>query len=93
MCFCEIGNISEKPAASIFRVETYQAATWISHTGRWQWAGHRMQDWSFRVWDHKQNTTALQGMRENGKTWISEITGWTNVNVYIIQWFCIRFRG
>jgi len=36
MCFSVIGNISEKPAASIFRVETYQAATRISHTGRWE---------------------------------------------------------
>lgn len=68
MCFCVIGNISEKPAAPIFRVETYQTATWISHTGRWECAGHRMQDWSFGVRDHKQNKTSLQEMRENGKT-------------------------
>jgi hypothetical protein len=26
-----IGNISEKPAASIFMVETYQAITWMSY--------------------------------------------------------------
>jgi hypothetical protein len=93
MCFCVIGNTSEKPAASIFRVEKYQAATWISHRGTWEWQGQRMQDWSFGVRDHQQNTTALKGMRVNGKSWISEITSSTNVNMYIIQWFCNKFRG
>jgi hypothetical protein len=34
-----------------------------------------MQEWSFGVRDHKHNTTSLQGMKENGKTRISEIKG------------------
>ena len=36
-----IANISEEPAASIFRVETYQAAMWIGNTGRGETVGHK----------------------------------------------------
>jgi len=64
-----IGNISEKPAASIFKVETYQAATWISHTGRWEWAGHRTQDWAFSQGPQAEYNSPA---RNEGKMWKHE---------------------